>query len=198
MSGALRNARTLVVDVNDKPFAVVSVQDVITDIAMQMIGDDRYPIEVLVSDPDSVWHSKELTIPTPLIVRTLTYNHVSLETDAHRAPKRRVLFYRDNFTCQYCGVVAPKNRGGMLTVDHVKPACLFESRLAATTWDNITTACRKCNHEKGMILPEVYGHPATKPCVPHITQINFAGRLNLHQQKFVRDHYNIEAGAVAL
>lgn len=53
---------------------------------------------------------------------------------------RREIFIRDNFTCQYCGLV-----GKDLTVDHVVPRC----RGGQHEWTNVVASCKACNHRKG-------------------------------------------------
>ncbi len=63
-----------------------------------------------------------------------------------RAPRarikltRREVFLRDGYTCQYCG-----RRTNDLTLDHVIP----RHRGGPHTWENLTSACRACNHRKG-------------------------------------------------
>lgn len=75
----------------------------------------------------------------PAVVRTRSYSRHS----GHKTPlvslHRRNIFIRDGFQCQYCG--AKDN----LTVDHVVPA----SKGGPWTWENLTTACAKCNNTKG-------------------------------------------------
>lgn len=52
---------------------------------------------------------------------------------------RRTVFARDGYVCQYCGQTAKD-----LTIDHVIP-----KRLGGTSeWDNLVTACRRCNARK--------------------------------------------------
>ncbi|MBI5815005.1 MAG: HNH endonuclease [Nitrospinae bacterium] len=53
--------------------------------------------------------------------------------------KKNVL-RRDSHTCQYCGFT-----GKDLTIDHVIPRCGG----GASTWENVVTACRRCNLRKG-------------------------------------------------
>ena len=48
---------------------------------------------------------------------------------------------RDNYTCQYCGDKFPFDK---LTFDHVVP----RRDGGKTNWDNIVSACYKCNQEK--------------------------------------------------
>lgn len=54
---------------------------------------------------------------------------------------RSNVFSRDHYTCQYCGSQPGPNN---LTLDHVIP----RSKNGSTSWDNITTACVRCNAKK--------------------------------------------------
>lgn len=56
---------------------------------------------------------------------------------------RQNIFKRDGHKCQYCGATND------LTLDHVLP----RSRGGASSWDNLTTACRHCNSKKGDFTP---------------------------------------------
>lgn len=58
---------------------------------------------------------------------------------------------RDGYTCQYCGVVAPRD----LEVDHIVP----RSRGGSNRPDNLVAACHSCNAEKGNRTAFEYGHP---------------------------------------
>jgi 5-methylcytosine-specific restriction endonuclease McrA len=53
---------------------------------------------------------------------------------------KKEIFRRDHYTCQYCGKSGPN-----LTVDHVVPQRLG----GKSTWENLVTACARCNHKKG-------------------------------------------------
>jgi 5-methylcytosine-specific restriction endonuclease McrA len=60
------------------------------------------------------------------------------------------VLHRDDFKCQYClGKFSLKD----LTLDHVIPT----SRGGKNTWDNVVTACSKCNGKKGNRLPKEAG-----------------------------------------
>ena len=54
---------------------------------------------------------------------------------------------RDGFTCQYCG--SKKD----LTIDHIIPV----SKGGKTSFENCTTACRRCNNKKGNKMPRQVG-----------------------------------------
>lgn len=53
---------------------------------------------------------------------------------------RRGIFARDDYTCQYCGLV-----GKDLTIDHVTPKRMG----GKDTWENLVCACKRCNTKKG-------------------------------------------------
>lgn len=61
-----------------------------------------------------------------------------------------LLFARDQHVCLYCG-----NRHAMsaLSRDHVVPRCLG----GPDAWENVVTACTRCNHRKGGRRPEEAG-----------------------------------------
>ena len=56
---------------------------------------------------------------------------------------RANLFLRDLYQCQYCAETFESKE---LTLDHVVP----RSRGGKTTWENSVTACKSCNHHKGV------------------------------------------------
>jgi len=84
---------------------------------------------------------------------------------------RKNILRRDGHRCQYCGTTQN------LTVDHVMP----KSRGGEDSWENLTTACIRCNNKKGDRTPEeAKMHLHSTPKRPsHITFIkNFAGKID--------------------
>ena len=67
---------------------------------------------------------------------------------------RRNILHRDNYTCQYCGYT-----GDELTLDHVIP----RSRKGGETWENMVTACVRCNVKKGNRTPKEANMPLRNP-----------------------------------
>jgi 5-methylcytosine-specific restriction endonuclease McrA len=57
---------------------------------------------------------------------------------------RQNIFRRDGQKCLYCGSRED------LTLDHVLP----RSRGGKTSWQNLVTACKRCNSKKGDFTPE--------------------------------------------
>lgn len=58
---------------------------------------------------------------------------------------RKNILRRDNYKCAYCG-----RSDLMLTVDHIIP----KARGGSDSWENLVTACTKCNNIKGDRTPE--------------------------------------------
>jgi len=86
-------------------------------------------------------HSITQTFPMPSVIRLnryvrAPYKGVSLT--------RQNIFKRDNFECQYC--LTRKD----LTLDHIIPS----SKGGPHTWNNLVTACKRCNTKKGDFTPE--------------------------------------------
>ena len=89
-------------------------------------------------------HSVSEAFPMPAVIRLNRYVNVPYKGVALT---RQNVFKRDNFTCQYCGT----NKD--LTLDHVIP----RSKGGKSAWNNLVTACKKCNAKKGNNTPERVG-----------------------------------------
>lgn len=81
------------------------------------------------------------TYPMPSIIRLYRYVHLPYKGVML---SRQNIFKRDGGRCQYCGTHED------LTLDHVLP----KSRGGKSTWDNLLTACKKCNSKKGDFTPQ--------------------------------------------
>ena len=84
------------------------------------------------------------TYPVPSVIRLQRYVRVpyyGIALSRHNVMKR------DAFQCGYCG--STKN----LTLDHLLP----RSRGGETVWQNLVTACSRCNSRKGDRTPEEAG-----------------------------------------
>lgn len=85
--------------------------------------------------------SARTRFPMPSIVRLRSYIRVPYRSILLT---RKNVLRRDRHRCQYCG-----NREH-LTIDHVQP----KSRGGKDTWENLVTACSRCNARKGSRTPE--------------------------------------------
>ena len=91
--------------------------------------------------------SQHMEMPLPSIIRLTCYIRVP-----HKRVElsRRNILKRDGFKCQYCGTVK-----GPLTVDHIIP----RTKGGKDTWDNLVSACVKCNNKKGDRTPDQANMP---------------------------------------
>ncbi len=95
-------------------------------------------------------------IPLPTVIRLRHY--VSVPYKEIPLTRRNVL-YRDEHRCQYCGC-----SGEDLTIDHVIP----RSRGGGDSWENVVSACVRCNVKKGSRTPKEAGMPLLRtPRRPH-------------------------------
>ncbi|MEO0470670.1 MAG: HNH endonuclease [Bacteroidota bacterium] len=77
----------------------------------------------------------------PSVIRLFRYIHIPFKKVNLT---RQNIFKRDRNRCVYCG-----SRDN-LTIDHVIP----KSRGGRDTWENLATACQKCNAKKGDLTLE--------------------------------------------
>ncbi len=195
--------RVLLCGAGGHPHSVIGAQHAVSRLACQD------GLKVLAAHPSRQVRSQRLTLALPLIVMDAALPPAAWEAlgaaDTARVT-RRVLFARDGYQCQYCGLQArPGQAGRLLTVDHVKPACRFPSRAAATTWENVTAACLACNQAKADRLPWECGmwpgcfdgRPRTPKRPTHV-QLRFAGRLGAEQRSYVLDFHGLQESSHAL
>lgn len=90
---------------------------------------------VAVADGDGVLHSERQSMAVPAVVRLARY--VKVPYRATVPLTRKAVFARDGGKCVYCGAIAT-------SLDHVVP----KSRGGPHTWDNVVSACGRCNHVK--------------------------------------------------
>ena len=116
--------------------------------------------------------AQSLFLDIPLVIRLVRY--IKIPRRLRLPCSRRGVLTRDRETCQYCGVQPGRTQ---LTVDHVLP----RSRNGQTTWENVVTACRECNHRKGGRTPEEANMVlATKPRQPQYVAFALLGELERH------------------
>jgi len=97
----------------------------------------------------------------------------------------KTLFQRDGHLCMYCGNPFPKQE---LSRDHVTPV----SREGEDVWNNVVTACIRCNTHKAGRTPEQAGMQLLAiPFTPtHAEYIYLQGRNVLaDQMEFLRAHF---------
>lgn len=136
---------TLILNKDGQPLSMLPLSVVGWQTAIRLLTLDK--VRVLKSHNDWVVNSPSVSINVPSVVITTDY----VKWSRHVKYSRSNVFLRDMFTCQYCGA---KPAIAQLTLDHVNP----KSHGGRTAWNNISTACKKCNSNKGndaSILPKV-------------------------------------------
>ncbi len=104
-------------------------------------------VQVLENHDDIDIRSASSSIKLPKVIKLITGKKFQAGEVRFN---RYNIFYRDHFTCQYCGV---KGNSKNLTFDHVIP----RSKGGDTSWENIVTACQSCNSKKGSKLLTEWG-----------------------------------------
>ncbi|GAA5443340.1 hypothetical protein Misp06_01516 [Microbulbifer sp. NBRC 101763] len=99
----------------------------------------------------------------------------------------RALFFRDAHTCLYCGVPF---KSIDLTRDHVMPV----SKGGLDSWENVVTACRRCNQHKGSHLledidMELLALPFCPNAAEYLALIN-SERIRGDQMEFLRGQFS--------
>ncbi|KAK1297074.1 hypothetical protein QJS10_CPB15g02110 [Acorus calamus] len=128
--------RGLVLDISYRPVNVVCWRRAICLEFMEKADVLEYYDQTVSSPQGSYYIPAVLRIPHLLqVVKRRRVKHTL---------SRKSIFYRDLYTCQYCS--SREN----LTVDHVLPI----SRGGEWKWENLVTACSRCNSRKGQKKPE--------------------------------------------
>lgn len=128
------NANVLVLNQDYQPLSICTVQR-----SMKLLFLDK--AELLHDDPLRELKTTRDAYQYPSVIRLRNYIRIPY---TKVVLSRRNIMRRDNFTCQYCG------KKSKLTIDHILP----KSRNGADTWENLTTACEKCNVNKGNKTPK--------------------------------------------
>ncbi len=142
--------------------------------------DSRRVVSLLVRDKVevvSLWTGDvlipQLSQELPATVRLKKFVRRNIKMPKFR---RRVVFTRDNWSCQYC---ATKLSARDVTIDHVVP----RAHGGKTEWKNCVTSCRPCNRWKADTTLEKSGmrllsQPST-PSIVHFWDIK-NGQLTWH------------------
>lgn len=167
-----RPLRTLVLNADYRPLSTWPLSLISAQDAVHAVYRDRVAV---VEEWDAVFRSPSRTIQIPKVVALKQYAPISAE------PKfcRRSILLRDRYRCQFCGEeFASEN----LTFDHLIP----RARGGKTVWDNILTACMRCNGLKasnhanlsgrrGVASPDGRLRPLKMPRQPTTAELLRAG-----------------------
>ena len=110
-------------------------------------------------------HGVSIAFQLPSVLRLLNLVRAK---NIHKVKFSRAnIFARDSYRCQYCG---DKFEVKELTFDHVIPV----TKHGKKSWDNIVTACWRCNNKKSGRTPHESGmrlikQPIEPKWLPHVT-----------------------------
>jgi len=145
------------------------------------------PVDFIDGGDDIAVHAPSFVLFVPPHIR-LTVTHQERRGWKIPAVTRREVLRRDHHTCQYCGSTR------QLTIDHVIP----RSKGGKHTWDNVVTACERCNSRKGDRLPQQMGmHLRTPPKTPMHPAVMFAEEFWQHQNTKRQQTASIDDDEVA-
>lgn len=101
--------------------------------------------ELITLRENRYFRSVSTKLPQPSIIKLSKYIRIPFN---NIEPSRRNVLRRDEHRCQYCG-----KKSLEMTIDHILP----RSRGGTDSWENLTTACIRCNNRKGNRTPEEAG-----------------------------------------
>ena len=127
------------------------------------------------------------TIEVNSIIATYGDHHGLMKARAQYVPplSNQALFARDARMCMYCG---ERFLSRELSRDHITPL----SRGGGDSWNNVVTACKRCNNHKAGRTPEQAGLTLLAvPFVPtHAEYVYLQGRRVLaDQMEFLLAHF---------
>ena len=156
--------RVLVLNASYEPLQIISTRRAVVLLLQEKAE--------LVESAHQRLRSLTRSFLVPLVIRLVRYIRIPRRL---RLPcSRRGVLARDRDVCQYCGTQPGR---AQLTVDHVMP----RSRGGLTTWENVVTACRECNHRKGGRTPEEANMVLiSTPRQPQFVAFALLGELERH------------------
>jgi 5-methylcytosine-specific restriction endonuclease McrA len=139
-------SHALVLNATYEPLCVVPQRRAV----LLVLARKAIPLE----DSELLLRSASKAMAAPSVVRLIRF--VKVPYRGHVPLTRRALFARDGGRCAYCGRPAA-------TIDHVVP----RSRGGRHEWDNVVSACHRCNHVKGdRVIAELGWRLRTVPRQP--------------------------------
>jgi 5-methylcytosine-specific restriction endonuclease McrA len=96
----------------------------------------------MLEEGDGFLRSARAAFPRPSVIRLI---YMIRRPRPQMRLTRREVFQRDQYMCMYCG-----EQGKDLTIDHVVP----RYRGGRHTWENLVSACKRCNHRKAGRTPQ--------------------------------------------
>lgn len=160
--------------------------------AVQVVLENR--AEIVERGERTYSSTSGVVVPEPVVIRLNRY--IKMPRDLSENISSRVLFARDNHTCQYCAKhVDELSSKNPLTIDHILP----KSKGGPHHWENVVTACYRCNLKKrdrtptdaNMEFKDLY--KARSPKKPSSLIISWGGKASEVQEKWIKQFYKIDS-----
>lgn len=120
--------------------------------AMRLLLKGRAEIITNMQGKRSIWPGDFFITSRSKLEIPATIKLINRVNRRWKAPRfrKKVLFNRDNWSCQYCG---KKLHWNTIEIEHIMPT----SRGGETSWQNCVAACKPCNKKKANKTPEEAG-----------------------------------------
>ncbi|HJP42248.1 MAG TPA: HNH endonuclease, partial [Gammaproteobacteria bacterium] len=182
------NQQVLRIDVTGLPLEWVDYKGAASLYAVdQVIYDLGADIYTLFGGINSITGKRSQLTVNSIIATNGQSKHFQQKLSRYTPPlNNQTLFKRDAHLCLYCGHHFIRKD---LTRDHIKPL----SRGGLDTWQNVVTACKRCNHHKGGKTPEEAGIELLAiPFVP-----NYAEYIYLKGRNILADQMDFLMGYIS-
>ncbi|MEQ8712256.1 MAG: HNH endonuclease [Cyclobacteriaceae bacterium] len=163
--------RVLVLNQDYSPMTVCSVERAFLLIYLKKA-------ELLNAVESKSLRSVNATFPFPSVIKINRYVNMPY---MGVVLTRQNIFRRDGHKCQYCGTHKD------LTLDHLIP----RSKGGKSTWNNLLTACRRCNARKGDYqIDQIDMKPKTMPHKPSYVMflMDSSGQLQEEWKAYLKPH----------
>lgn len=149
-----QNSRCLLLNADFTPLSIIHWKKAIIW-HMRYEHNPKYGIDIVdFYKDDYIQGVNNKKYPIPAVAKTKRFFRIN---NQQLTFSRKNIYIRDNYTCQYCGLIYEANN---LTYDHVIPKSKWNNNtLSPTCWTNIVTACVQCNHKKGNKTPKQANMP---------------------------------------
>jgi 5-methylcytosine-specific restriction endonuclease McrA len=127
VAGPIAPGQALVLNASYEPLCIVSGRRAV----VLLLTDKAVP----VAEGDATLHSARAEVVVPSVVRLTRFVRVPYRGTVPLT--RKAVFARDGGRCVYCNATAT-------SLDHVVP----KSQGGPHSWDNVVSACSRCNHVK--------------------------------------------------
>lgn len=163
--------RVLVLNQSYEPLTICSPKRAVTLVFLYKAEIIEFAKGKLIRTPNSYYRF-------PSVIKLNQYRRVPYKTVVL---SRKNVLRRDNHTCQYCGT-----KNSPMTMDHILP----KSRGGDDSWENLITACFRCNNLKGNRTPKEAGMKLRSiPQKPHYI-LYMAQKLGNPQEEWKQFMYS--------